>query len=205
MKIMAIGAHSDDVEIGCGGTIARAIREGHEATIIVVTEPAGGDRPDWHRETLDAATVLGADIRTLRYEQDSYILNRELITDLSRLVRDIQPDIVFAMWRHDTHQDHRITCKATLAASRDVKMVLTMEGVAPARLIEQMFTPRAYIRLTEKDIAIKIKAIEAHRSQADKYGAQWAEGMKARAMVRGAETNAQYAEAFDVVWQEVGL
>jgi LmbE family N-acetylglucosaminyl deacetylase len=124
LKIVVVGAHPDDPETGCGGTVASLTHDGHCVLVIYLTRGEAGVRGADHgttarvrsREAQDAVEILGAtavfanqiDGRTTTTSEDS-----RCFTDL---LGSLRPEIVFTHWPHDTHPDHRNTAELTRSA-----------------------------------------------------------------------------------------
>lgn len=133
--IMVVAAHPDDLESGCGGTLARAIDAGATVRILLVTSgDKGSADPNAdprelaqrrERETVDAACILGvdaADVVFLRHSDGEVEASRELCGEIVRWIRTWKPDAIFtfdpdhALPRYVSHKDHRIVGRMTLDA-----------------------------------------------------------------------------------------
>ncbi|MCS6935769.1 MAG: bacillithiol biosynthesis deacetylase BshB1 [Chitinophagales bacterium] len=110
LDILAIGAHPDDVEIGCGGTLLRHIAAGYKVGIIDLTEGELGTRGDAktrRREAKEAAALLGVAVRENLKMRDGYIQNdEEQRLKLIQAIRRYKPAIVIGNAYHDRHPDH---------------------------------------------------------------------------------------------------
>ncbi|MSR29095.1 MAG: bacillithiol biosynthesis deacetylase BshB1 [Phycisphaerales bacterium] len=109
MRVVVFGAHPDDQELGMGGTIARLARDGHEVTLVDMTdgEPTPEGSPELRaREAAEAARILGVSRIQLG------LRNRELVNDIesrhavATAIRTLRPDILFAHHGLDSHPDH---------------------------------------------------------------------------------------------------
>jgi N-acetylglucosamine malate deacetylase 1 len=113
VDILVFGAHADDVELTCGGTIVRATKSGSRVGIVDVTQGEMGTRgdPETRRaESLAAAEVLGADFRErLDLGDGGLRLGPEEETAVIRLIRRHRPKILFAPYPDDRHPDHTRT------------------------------------------------------------------------------------------------
>lgn len=116
LKVLFLGAHSDDIEIGCGGTILRLIREYSQVDITWVVFSALGERG---REAQNSAEDFLKDIsrkRIMVHEfKDGYFPHSGAqIKDIfEQLKSDLVPDVIFTHYRNDLHQDHRVLCELT--------------------------------------------------------------------------------------------
>ena len=121
-RILLLGAHSDDIEIGCGGTVLRLVRENPEIDITWVVFSGLGERG---QEAEKSAHAFLKDVRQKRVMihefKDGYFPYRgEEIKDIfEQLKRDLAPDLIFTHYRHDLHQDHRTLCDLTWNTWRD--------------------------------------------------------------------------------------
>ncbi len=197
MKILAIGAHPDDIEFGCGGALLRFARLGHDVYMYVVTGgEMGGDSPVRQQEQQDAAAFIGARRLFWGGYQDTRIpLSKELITNIEDVLKKIQPDYIFVHYKEDTHQDHRILSSATLSATRYVPNFLFYEGPTTVN-----FSPNVYIDIDEI-VEDKLELLRKHTSQVGKVIAGMPElsivdFASATARFRGIQGRLRSAEAF---------
>lgn len=208
MRILAIGAHPDDVELGCGATLALHKEKKHKIYILVLTKgEASGDPRTRERECREAAKVIGADDILFGNLQDTKITDGvETIMEIENVIDKLKPDIVFTSSNKDGHQDHRNVGMATLSAARNSKKILLYES--PAALRD--FCPQLFVDVTST-FGIKLKALEAFGSQVEKvyfkgnargslihkypYISNAAEGL---ARFRGFQAGVTLAEAFEV-------
>lgn len=169
MKVVSIGAHPDDVELGMGGTLAKHARIGDDVHIILCTlGGVSGDPGSREEEARKAASILGIfNVHVLDYPASK--LNQptlEFENIIRRILREIKPDMVYVHSPFDYHQVHSAISKATLRATRREKTerVLFYEVISSTTLD---FKPNAFVDITDF-IDTKIRSIEAHKSQADK-------------------------------------
>jgi LmbE family N-acetylglucosaminyl deacetylase len=165
MKILAVGAHPDDVELGCGATLALYKKMGHEVHILVLTRgEASGDPEVREVECEKSAEVLCAARVHFGNMQDTKITDGvETIMKIENVIKKVKPDIVFAHSSKDGHQDHRNAGLASLSAARDAKKVLLYES--PAALRD--FCPQVFVDVTSTFEA-KLNALRAYGSQTSK-------------------------------------
>lgn len=213
-KIVAIGAHLDDIEIACGGTLAKAIDKGHRVKMIVLSKSAythydGQMRRDERtaiKEGKKAAAVLGVkDIELYDFPAKDIPNDSQVVELLNSRLDDYRPDFIITHWPFDTHKSHQNTGLATLAAGRYYNSILMFEPFPPGGRSYIAFRPQLYVDIS-KYLEIKLKALKAHTSEYIKYGGQkWLEAVKARARFRGfdlisqANCDARYAESFEIV------
>ena len=198
MNVLAIGAHPDDIEYGCGGTLALYAQRGHHVVLFVATDGGRGDAPEVRaREQQDAALALGArEVVWGGFPDAEMPLGRELITAVVEVIRRVRPTMIFVNSPDDTHQDHRYLAQATVSATRYVPNFLFYE--VPST---QSFTPNCYTNV-DKVLDLKLAALEAHRSQVSKTNIEDLSILELAvscANFRGIQARVKYAEAFQSV------
>jgi LmbE family N-acetylglucosaminyl deacetylase len=164
MNVLAIGAHPDDIEYGCGGTLALYAQKGHDVVLFVASDGSHGGVADVRGgEQRDAALALGArEVVWGGFPDTEVPLSRELIAALEAVIRRVHPTMIFVNSPDDTHQDHRNLAQAAVSATRYVPNFLFYE--VPST---QNFTPNCYTNV-DKVLDLKLAALEAHRSQVTK-------------------------------------
>jgi LmbE family N-acetylglucosaminyl deacetylase len=173
LSVVCVGAHPDDPESGCGGTLARYTAAGHRVTIIYLTRGEAGIKGKSADEAAamrtaeaDAACkVLGARPVFAGQIDGATEVNRERARALAKLVTAEQPDVVFTHWPIDTHPDHQaaslLTLRAYLSSPRRFRLYFFEVNSGSQTL---GFVPAAYVDITatrEK----KKAALLAHKSQ----------------------------------------
>lgn len=197
LRILCLGSHSDDIEIGCGATILRLLRE------------YGGCRVDWfvfsanrerRREALQSARLFLSDSRTkkivIRSYRDGFFpyQGAKIKEEFERMKRAVDPDIIFTHYRHDLHQDHRLINEMTWNTFRNH---LILEYEIP-KYDGDMGSPNVFMELKESVCRTKIGYLrKAFASQRKKH---WfaEETFLALLRLRGVEANSstRFAEAF---------
>ncbi len=195
MNILAIGAHPDDIEFGCGGSLVKFARRGHRVSTLVMTEGGSGGQPAVRKkEQLDANRVMGTvDVFWGGYEDTHLMPDKEMIENIESVIRKVTPTFIFCHYPDDTHQDHRNLAQATISATRYVRNVLFYEGPTT-----QNFGPQVFIDISES-LDQKIEALKAHRSQIGKTNIEdlsIVELACSSANFRGIQGRVKYAEAF---------
>jgi LmbE family N-acetylglucosaminyl deacetylase len=194
-RALAIGCHPDDVEIGCGGTIAKWAEEGIEFSLMVMTFGEAGGIPEVRKEEQEES-AQGLGVKKLfwgDYNDTQLPLGKTLITDIEKVIQEIEPDVVFVHSPRDTHQDHRTLATAAITASRSTSNLLFYEGPSSYE-----FSPTVFVDISEH-IAKKFDALQAHSSQINRTnitGLSIADIAEANAIFRGVESRVKYAEAF---------
>jgi LmbE family N-acetylglucosaminyl deacetylase len=209
VNILAIGAHFDDVELGCGGSLARHAQRGDKVYVYIATVSGFTDynnRTIRTNETAleegrNAVAILGAEelicgqFKTLEVEfVDS--LNIEIL----RIVQEKNIELVYCHWVGDIHHDHQAVAKASLHACRHVPRLLMYRSNwyhSPSS-----FTQNFYVDISNT-VEIKEKAILAHVSEVERTGKKWIRFFRNEAENAGQRIGVQYAEVFELLkWLE---
>lgn len=204
MNILAIGAHFDDVEIGCGGTLARHQKQGDKVFVQVITNSeyqnhdgrVMRERKVALTEGQKAAGILGFNLICNGYETKQVFYNYKLIEDINRVIDDHQIDLVYTHWDFDVHQDHQAIGKATLAAARKVKRLLMYQS--NLYMNTTPFLANYFVDISDF-INVKIEAIKAHETEVRKFGPGWLDFWINEALNNGKKFDVKYAEAFQLV------
>jgi LmbE family N-acetylglucosaminyl deacetylase len=197
LRILCLGAHSDDIEIGCGGTILRLLSEYHHVEVHWVVLGSSGPRD---AEALKSAGLFLAsagkrDIVIEHFKDGFFPYHGEQIkTFFETLKTTTSPDLVFTHYRHDLHQDHRLISELTWNTYRD-NMILEYEV---AKYDGDLGNPNVFVPLDEATCKRKIDLImESFTSQRHQ---DWFTGDAFLALLRlrGIESKApgNYAEGF---------
>ena len=195
-RVLAFGAHPDDLEVGAGGLLARLSEEGAEVTLAIVSVPNNIEQRK--AEARAAAELIDANVVFIYDEKPSRVEDipmHELVRRFDQVVGDVRPDLVITHSAHDLHWDHGLVNRATVSALRrtpcDLLAYLSSpEMNAQARAIGQCFAD------ISKTMDRKIAAISAHKSQCPKLDLESSRDL-ARAM--GRISGCEYAEAFEVL------
>jgi LmbE family N-acetylglucosaminyl deacetylase len=116
LKVLVTGAHPDDPESGCGGSIGRFVSLGHEVTVLYLTRGEAGIEGISHdeaaeirtAESIEACRVMGARPLFAGQIDGNTIINKKAYTEMAQIIENEAPDIVFTHWPIDTHPDHRV-------------------------------------------------------------------------------------------------
>jgi LmbE family N-acetylglucosaminyl deacetylase len=198
LKVLCLGAHSDDIEIGCGATILQLCGRSVKPTFCWVVMSATGIR---RTEALKAADLFTAGCESdviLKEFRDGYLPydGGEVKDFFEELKERIQPDIVFTHWRGDAHQDHRLVSELTRNTFRNH---LILEYEIP-KYDGDIGRPNTFVELEESVLRKKVDhLISVFASQRSKSWFQ-AETFLGLMRLRGMESNAAsgYAEAFHI-------
>ncbi len=204
MNILAIGAHYDDVEIGCGGSLLKLGDAGHQIHVIVVTNSEYTNYngtpyrsvEQARSEGVCAANELGvASIVCLEHLCKDVECNTFLIESLNALMDRVSPDIIFTHWYGDMHKDHNAIARASLIAARHYPSILLYRSnwyhSATA------FNGRFYIDISDV-IDRKSILLRLHKIEYERRGEEWIDFMKSRVREAGLRMGTQYAEEFEI-------
>ncbi len=205
MNILAIGAHFDDVELGCGGALARHAKEGDNVYVFVATVSGFSNqynqavRTNEHalEEARNAMEILGVkellcgNFKTLEVEFVD-ALNIEIL----KTVQEKKIDQVYVHWTGDIHHDHQAVARASLHSCRHVPRMLMYRSNWYHSTVE--FRGNFYLDIT-KFWHAKEEAIRAHVTEIDRTGEKWISFFKNEAENAGQRIGVPMAEVFEVV------
>ncbi len=209
-NILAIGAHSDDIEFGCGGTLAKHVQNGDKVYMLVMSNgnmkhSVTGDVirtvEDTNKECKDGADIIGANLIQLDFPDREVPFSAESIGAIENVIHSNNINTVYTHWSGDTHQDHINTLQSSLSAGRLVDNIFCYEQVPVPRVTNTYPVANYYVDITSQ-MDTKIKSCEAHTSQIKKYkksGIDMIDGLDVLARYRGNQINRKYAEAFDIL------
>lgn len=195
MNILALGAHPDDIEIGCAGTLIDCIKKSYDVSLGIMTDgSAGGDPKLRRREQEESARVMGVkQILWGPYEDTKLTVSKESISVIDSWIHEIKPAYVLVNYYEDTHQDHRNLAKIAVTATRHIKNVLFYE--VPSSI---GFFPTIFYDI-KPVIESKMEVLKAHFSQVSQTHSEYIsilEVAKAAAHFRGVQGKLEFAEGF---------
>ncbi|HKI81197.1 MAG TPA: PIG-L deacetylase family protein [Pseudodesulfovibrio sp.] len=204
MKVLGIGAHYDDVELGCSGTLLKHIKAGDKVTILVVTDsayknPDGDTVRDLEtasREGKAAADILGAELICLGYSTFEVPFDEGLTKQIQKVIEVLDIDTIYSHWDGDIHRDHVWTAKAALMAGRHVPRFLMYRSN-----YYETGTPfeGSFYSDISGHMVRKMEAIEAHESELSRTRYEWLEFFDKQNANLGMMIGVKYAECFKVV------
>lgn len=199
MNVLAVGAHPDDIELGCGAALLGHRDRGDRIALLVMTTGEQGPQASESRvvEQEEAAAILGARLFWGGFPDGAVPPGRDGVDRVQQVMASFGADVVYTHFADDTHQDHRATAAATLGACRRQCRVLFYE--APT---SRAFVPRFFVDVDGR-VEAKTELLRAHMSQVLKNGLVDLEAVEAQARYRGFQARVRFAEGFDVdrfVW-----
>ncbi len=201
-RVLVLAPHTDDGELGCGGTIARFCREGRDVyyvafSIATRSLPAGWAPDTLAKEVAAATQVLGIPSQNLfLYDYDVRRFKefrQDILEELVKLGKQLQPDLIFVPSPTDIHQDHQVISEEGLRAFKN-KTILGYE--MPWNNLS--FNTRSFSILSDEDVATKVAALSCYKSQAHRPYVN-ENFIRSLATTRGVQIGTTWAEAFEVI------
>jgi len=188
-RILCVGAHCDDIEIGCAGTILHHLERDDSVSLLVMT--GFGRRA---KEAEEAGRALGvSEVRVLNFEDTEIPSGIDAITAIEGFIELCRPTRIYTHTTKDTHQDHRNTGLASLSAGRRVPQILFYESAPPK---SWAFSPNYYIDISGY-MERKMEVLRLFESQRERWYMR-PEVIRSMARFRGLEIGVEYAEAFEI-------
>ena len=199
MKYLFIGAHPDDIEYSCGGTILRLCNEGHEVYTLVMTggeNSLNGTEQERRREQLNAFNFSKAKkLFMLDYEDGAIAATADSVREISNILDMVKPDFVITHYPEDSHQDHRNVSAIVKSATRRRCSLLYYDSYSSMN-----FKPNLFVDITPHVVGKK-KMLRRFESQIAKYDERGIDFIKKSLLINklnGYECKASFAEAFAV-------
>jgi len=215
--LLAIGAHYDDCVFGIPGIMLQALKKHYRVVILSLIgdytnwTPAKGREKEIVDGTIQISKEYGAEMRYLKYASHRFDVNLETKRAVAEVVAEVQPDVAFMMWPHDSHHDHEVASTLSKIALQHGDRVLEKGGFKPARFIYAYdngprhtigFAPNVFVDVTAdwqqvQDWLGRFMALVRNQpyDKTKPDGAQRAK--EALASYRGQTCGVRYAEA---VW-----
>lgn len=203
MNILAVGAHFDDVELGCSGTLINHVRRGDKVTMVVITDSAYSNHNGQmirakevaYKEGLKAAKIIGADLICLDYETFMVPFDERLTKQLIAYIEALKIETIYSPWTHDLHRDHQYAGKTALMAGRHVPRFLMYRPNYYDT--EYAFRSNFYSDISDV-FEEKVKVIKAHESELERVRYSWLEFITNQNRNDGQKIGVQYAECFEI-------
>jgi len=194
-RVLAVGAHPDDIELGCGATLLAHSAAGDAVTMLVMTGGENGPGDDTvvigrRAEQEQAARTLGARLLWGGLRDCTLTPDATTVAVVERALQLTDAEIVYVHAPDDSHQDHRATAAAALSAARRLSRVLHYQS--PSTLT---FSPTTFVDVTAH-LSGKLAALGAHASQVEMSAMVEPDAVVASARHWGAQARIGYAEAF---------
>ena len=196
-SVLAVGAHPDDIELGCGGALLMHKAAGDRVTMLIMTDGTRGPGDTYElaatrrAEQEEASRLLGAEVRWGGFRDGTLSHDIVSISSIERTMHDVGADIVYVHYPDDSHQDHRAAARSTLSAARHIGHVLHYQS--PSTL--ESFTPYVFVDINGF-LDKKVAAIAKHASQVGLSSMVDLDWVQAAARYWGGRARVPYAEAF---------
>jgi len=202
INILFIGAHPDDIELGCGGTIIKHLEKKDNVFVLILSRGENGqnghkvNRADETLRSLCSISVKRSNIKILNIPDTDFSKeNKTIFHEIEHLCEIKKIHQVYTHTNKESHQDHITTYEETLRAARNVPNILTYETNAHSLPI---FSPNFFVDISEV-INKKMELIGYHNSQSGKKYME-AKNTESLAKVRGYQSRGgEYAEGFEVI------
>ena len=201
-RVLVLAPHTDDGELGCGGTISRMVEEGREVYYAAFSTAAESVPPPFppnilEKEVREGTKVLGipaANLLVYKYRvRHLPHMRQEILEELVRMKREIDPATVFLPSAQDLHQDHQTI---HIEGLRAFKTVTVLGYELPWNNLS--FDYRHFCVLTRAHVQTKVAALRCYQSQQHRPYTQ-EDFIWSWARTRGGQIMVEYAEAFDVL------
>lgn len=205
MKVLFLSPHTDDVELGCGGSLAKFIEEGNEikwAVFSTAEESLPKNfSPDTLREEFNNVLKsygLGADDSIIFQNPVRKLSDhrQEILENMVKIRRDFEPDLVIGPSLNDYHQDHQVVANEMIRAFKTTSGIICYE--LPWNHVT--FNSQLFVKLTKSHIDKKIEALNNYESQIfigkEYFKKEFVYGI---AKMRGVQCGSEFAEAFEVI------
>ena len=204
MNVLAIGAHFDDVEIGCGGAMLKYKNRGHDTHLVVVTDSEYTNHDGrlirsganaLYEGTRSAKMMGVTSFITMGLPSKQVKADYVLIEGLNSVMDKLKPDVIFTHWHGDIHEDHYEIARASLVAARHYPTVLMYRSNWYHTNLD--FSGRLHLDITSV-IEDKAELMRLHETEYNRRGEAWVDFMKARAKEAGLRVGVPYAEEYEV-------
>lgn len=203
-NILAIGAHFDDLDLGCSGTLIKHARQGDNVTMLVITDSAYRSPKGEvvrsaevaRKEGEEAAALVGAHLISMGYKTFEVPFDEQLTRTLFGLIDELKIDTIYSHWTGDLHRDHQWSGRSVLMAGRHVPRFLMYRSNYYDS--DGHFRGNYYIDISPY-IEEKIEVIKCHKSELERVRYQWIEFFTHQNRNDGMKIGCEYAECFEVV------
>jgi LmbE family N-acetylglucosaminyl deacetylase len=204
-NVLVVVAHHDDLELGCGGTVAKLVDDGHQVISLVMTH-SGYEGMDgvvirersWAiKEGILASSILGYSLIKGPGEDTFDIpASNKNILEILKAISKYKIDTILTHWRGDTHLAHRRVNDMVLAASRNVPRVL---GFASNWYVgERQFAPNFFVSINDSQMERKIRALKCYKSEFERAGQKWVDYFSRLILNYGVLAGTKLAEGYVV-------
>lgn len=207
MNVLATGAHHDDIEIGCGGTIAKLKNHGNRVYGIILTNSETHfESKNIHRtaveaekESIKASVEIGLELYALNYlkaDNGMLLYDINLMREIEKFIFDNDIELILTHWRYDMNTDHEAASKISIVAARHVHNILMYQS--------NWYQPdRAFNGIIFSDISDfieqKKRSLKQYKIEVQNRGEEWINSFIDRNRSYGFSIGVKYAEVFEPV------
>ena len=204
MNVLGIGAHYDDLELGCGGTLIKHVMNGDNVTMLVVTK-SGYKNPKGNtiredklafQEGLKASKIIVAKLVRLEYETFFVHYDETLTSRIMHLIEELKIETIYTHWCYDIHRDHQNVAKCSMMAGRNVSRFLMYRSNHYDT--ERPFNGNFYSDISDV-IERKYEAIKIHESELKRVKYKWLNFVETQNANDGQKIGVKFAECFEIV------
>lgn len=203
MNVLVLSPHTDDSELGAGGTVSRLIREGHDVYYVVFSSCDESLSPSDQGMLTDEFENVMALVNPTEYFLLDYTVRRfserrqDVLEDIIVIRNEVQPDLVIGPSLDDFHQDHVVVAHEMVRAFKTESSIITYE--LPWNHVN--FETQMFYGLTAADIERKMEQLSMYESQIEGKSRPYfrEEFVRGLASVRGVQCDSRYAEAYSVI------
>ena len=193
MNVLAIGAHPDDIEMGCFATLAKHYFDGDKIFGVMMTNgELGGDVRVRRMEQEESAKEIDMKLYFGNFPDGDVRENAAIITFLDNIIKKNEIDVVYTHSEKDRHQDHRAIARASISASRTVKELYSYEDLS----LVSSFNPQLFVDVTDT-FHVKKDALKKYESQIDRTFIDGLEGI-AKFRASQCRLSGRLCEAFEI-------
>ena len=195
-NILVVGAHPDDIELGCGGAVTKHLELGDDVFVLVMTNGDKGGHTMDRSECMASLLSLGILKDNIFFGnfRDGFLNdNQEVVSLIEDYIKKFNINRIYTHHPNDRHQDHRNCSYAVSAAARKIPEILLFQGPST----KHPFEPHYFVELDESHLNKKISSLEFYKTQIEK-GIVDVEWIKHLAGFHGIPQQSKYAEAFAI-------
>ena len=204
MNILAIGAHFDDVEIGCGGMLLKRKSEGDNVYILTITHSEYSKPHNNHSrqagiariEAEESARMIGAELICLDKDPLNLLHNEEFSYEFDKIIVKVKPDIVLTHWGGDFHSDHAAVAQSSIRAARHVDCVLQYRS--NWYCTEAEFRENYFVDISDH-LEKKLEVIKVYKSVLEPVNYSWIDFIRNQNQHCGMRIGVRAAEAFTCI------
>ena len=205
MNILAVGAHWDDIELGCGLTLKKMADQGHKIFTAVICSSLYGKNIDKGMTEQDALKygnnsfeLIGANyISTVKEPNSNLVYNKKIMQTLEEIAHNNQIDTIFTHWFGDLNTDHRATWEISRTAFRNIKNFLMYQSNSYNDYVN-IFKPNLFVGFSQTDYSFKEKILSQYGPEWNQRKDRWNKEIFDREKHWGFLAGNDFAEAFHI-------